>query len=71
MGREETAIFESRTYAVAGFFDRRIGETDDGEMMHAGIEGIDFHFDKFAFESERGGGKYLGRHTGERLVGNR
>ena len=62
MRREKSAIFERRADAVAGFFNSSVGESNNSEMMHAGIEGVHFDFNELAFESECGGGKNLGRH---------
>lgn len=62
--REKTAIFDGGTDAVAGFLDRGIGEADHSEMVHPCVKGIDFDFDEFALESQRGGRKQFGRHEG-------
>lgn len=62
--REETAIFDGGRDAVAGFLDGSVRESHDGEVVHAGIEGIHFDFNEFTFESQGRGGKQFGRHGG-------
>ena len=61
MRQEKSAIFERRADAVAGFFNSSVG-SPTSEMMHAGIEGVHFDFNEFAFESGVWRRKNLGRH---------
>lgn len=49
--RQKAAIFDRGRDAVAGFFDRGVGEADHGEVVHTRVEGVHFDFDEFALES--------------------
>ena len=61
--RTKTAVFNSRTYAIARFFDGHIRQADNIKNMQTGRDGIHFNFNNFAFEADGGGGKNFGSHA--------